>query len=83
MFSRSLALPTRPSYWISPAKKLIPDEAPSHPDEHVLEISYSNLPELQIALHAMGDNLVQDAHHDFVIFPEPAREQQPFAPPAK
>jgi len=26
---------------------------------------------------------VQDAHHDFVIFPEPAREQQPFAPPAK
>jgi hypothetical protein len=31
----------------------------------------------------MGDNLVQDAHHDFVIFPEPAREQQPFAPPAK
>ena len=39
--------------------ELIPDEAPSHPDEHVLEISYSNLPELQAALHAMGDNLVQ------------------------
>jgi len=63
--------------------ELIPDEAPSHPDERVLEISYSNLPELQTALHAMGDNLVQEAHHDFVIFPQPAREQQPFAPPAK
>lgn len=61
--------------------ELIPDEAPSHPDEHVLEISYSNLPELQTALHAMGDYLVQQAHRDFVIFPKPAREQQPFAPP--
>ena len=53
--------------------ELIPDEAPSHPDEHVLEIVYSNLPELQTALHAMGDNLVQQAHRDFVIFPKPAR----------
>jgi hydroxyacylglutathione hydrolase len=62
-------------------RELIPDEAPSHPDEHVLEISYSNLPELQTALHAMGDNLEQQAHRSFVIFPKPAREQQPFAPP--
>jgi glyoxylase-like metal-dependent hydrolase (beta-lactamase superfamily II) len=61
--------------------ELIPDEAPSHPDEHALEIPYSNLPELQAALHAMGDNLVQQAHRDFVIFPKPARDQQPFAPP--
>jgi glyoxylase-like metal-dependent hydrolase (beta-lactamase superfamily II) len=61
--------------------ELIADEVPSHPDEHVLEISYSSLPELQTALHAMGDNLVQQAHRDFVIFPKPAREQQPFAPP--
>jgi glyoxylase-like metal-dependent hydrolase (beta-lactamase superfamily II) len=60
---------------------LIPDEASSHPDEHVLEISYSNLPELQTALNAMGDNPVQQAHRDFVIFPRPAREPQPFAPP--
>ena len=60
---------------------LIPDEAPSHPDEHVLEIAYSNLPELDTALQVMGDNLVQQAHRDFVIFPQPAREQQPFAPP--
>ena len=61
--------------------ELILDEAPSHPNEHVLEISYSNLPELQKALHAMGDNLLQQSHRDFVIFPKPAREQQPFAPP--
>jgi glyoxylase-like metal-dependent hydrolase (beta-lactamase superfamily II) len=61
--------------------ELIPDEAPSHPDEHVLEIRYANLPELQAALHAMGDNLLQQAHRDFVIFPKPARDPQPFAPP--
>jgi hydroxyacylglutathione hydrolase len=62
--------------------ELIPDEAPNHPDEHVLEIDYSNLPELQTALHAMGDTLVQQSHRDFVISPRPAREPQPFAPPA-
>jgi len=61
--------------------ELIPDEAPNHPPDHVLEISYSNLPELQTALHVMGDDLEQQAHRDFVIFPKPAREQQPFAPP--
>jgi len=61
--------------------ELIPDEAPSHPDEHALEISHSNLDELQTVLHAMGDNLEQQAHRDFVIFPQPAREQQPFAQP--
>jgi hydroxyacylglutathione hydrolase len=63
--------------------ELIPREVPIHPDEHVLKISYANLPELQAALHVMGDNLVQGSHRDFVIFPKPAREQQPFAPPAK
>jgi hydroxyacylglutathione hydrolase len=62
---------------------LIPDEAPSHPDEHVLEIAYSNLPELQAALNAMGDNLKQQVHRDFVIDPKPARESQPFSPPPK
>ena len=60
---------------------LIPDQASSHPDEHVLEIPYAALPELQTSLHVMGDNLVQQAHHDFVIFPRPVREPQPFAPP--
>jgi hypothetical protein len=29
----------------------------------------------------MGDKLEQQAHRNFVIFPIPAREQQPFAPP--
>jgi hydroxyacylglutathione hydrolase len=61
--------------------ELIPDEALKHPDEHVLEIAYSNLAELRSALHAMGDNLVQQAHRDFVIDPKPPREPQPFAPP--
>jgi hypothetical protein len=31
----------------------------------------------------MGDRLVQETHRDFVIFPKPAREPQPFAPPPK
>ena len=62
--------------------ELIPDEAPSHPDEHSLEIPYSALTELQAALHAMGDKPVQQAHPDFVIFPRPARQQMPFAPPS-
>ena len=61
---------------------LIPQAAPAHPDEHILEIPYSALPELQAALHAMGDKPVEQAHRDFVIFPRPAREQMPFAPPA-
>jgi glyoxylase-like metal-dependent hydrolase (beta-lactamase superfamily II) len=61
--------------------ELIPDQASSHPDEHALEIPYAALPELQTSLHVMGDNLEQQAHHDFVIFPRPARDPQPFAPP--
>jgi glyoxylase-like metal-dependent hydrolase (beta-lactamase superfamily II) len=63
--------------------ELIPDQSPAHPDEHVLEIAYSNLPELQTALHAMGDSLVQQPHRDFVIDPKPAREPQPIAPPTQ
>jgi hydroxyacylglutathione hydrolase len=76
IFGAHIEMTTKPG-------QLIADEAPSHPDEHVLEIPYSNIPELQTALHAMGDTLVQEAHRDFVIFPKPAREQQPFAPPPK
>jgi hydroxyacylglutathione hydrolase len=41
------------------------------------------IPEEAPSHHAMGDNLVQQSHRDFVIFPKPAREQQPFAPPPK
>jgi glyoxylase-like metal-dependent hydrolase (beta-lactamase superfamily II) len=59
--------------------ELISDEAPRHPDEHVLEISYSNLPELQTALHSMGDNLERQAHRNFVIFPKPAHSPLPSA----
>jgi glyoxylase-like metal-dependent hydrolase (beta-lactamase superfamily II) len=61
--------------------ELIPEAAPSHPDEHTLEIPYSALPDLQAALHAMGDKPVRQAHPDFVIFPEPARQQMSFSPP--
>jgi len=61
--------------------ELIPDQASSHPDEHVLEIPSAALPELQTSLHVMGDNPVHQTHHDFVIFPVPARNPQPFAPP--
>jgi glyoxylase-like metal-dependent hydrolase (beta-lactamase superfamily II) len=61
--------------------ELIPDEAPSHPGEHALEIAYSNLTELQAALHDMGDTPLLQAHRDFVIFPIPPREPQPFSPP--
>jgi hypothetical protein len=59
--------------------ELIPDDAPRHPDEHVLEISYSNLPELQTALHSMDDNLERQAHRNFVIFPKPAHSPLPSA----
>ena len=62
--------------------QLIPQAAASHPDEHVLEIPYAALPELQAALHAMGDKPVEQAHRDFVIFPMPARQQMPYAPPS-
>ena len=61
--------------------ELIPNKAPSHPDEHPLEISYSNLPELQAALHAMGNNIVQEDHRDFVISPRPLANPPPVAPP--
>lgn len=61
--------------------ELIVNEAPSHPDERALEIPYTALPELQAALHAAGGTLVEEAHNAFVIFPTPARPQQPYAPP--
>jgi glyoxylase-like metal-dependent hydrolase (beta-lactamase superfamily II) len=57
--------------------ELITDEAASHPDERALELPYSDLPELQAALHAMGDTPRREAQRDFVIFPLPP---QPTAP---
>jgi hypothetical protein len=48
-----------------------------------LELPASVLPELQTALHAMGDSPKQEEHHDFVFFPLPPRPLPPASPPAK
>jgi glyoxylase-like metal-dependent hydrolase (beta-lactamase superfamily II) len=60
--------------------KLIEDEAPSHPDERVLELPASVLTELQTALHAMGDTPKLEVHQNFVIFPLPPRPLPPASP---
>ena len=49
------------------------DLARSHPDEHVLELPYADLLELQAAIHAMGDTPKRDVHADFIVFPLPPR----------
>lgn len=54
--------------------KDFPDEAPGHPDEHVLELPYSALTDLQAAVHKMGDIPVRDAHADFIVYPIPPRK---------
>jgi glyoxylase-like metal-dependent hydrolase (beta-lactamase superfamily II) len=61
--------------------ELIVDEAPSHPDERVLELPASALTELRAAIRAMGDAPKQEPHHDFVIFPLPPRPLPPASPP--
>jgi glyoxylase-like metal-dependent hydrolase (beta-lactamase superfamily II) len=43
--------------------------APTHPDEHALELPYSDLLELQAAVHRMGDAAVKDVHDNFILFP--------------
>ena len=53
------------------AGKDYPFEAAGHPDEHVLELPYSALIELQGAVHKMADAPVRDVHNDFIIFPLP------------
>jgi glyoxylase-like metal-dependent hydrolase (beta-lactamase superfamily II) len=63
--------------------KLIIDEAASHPDERSLELPPAALPELQAAIHAMGDMPKQEPHPDFVIYPLPPRPLPPASPPAK
>lgn len=57
----------------TPGKDL-PDAAPTHPDEHLLELPYSDLLELQAAVHKMGDTVVRDVHDDFIVYPIPARK---------
>jgi glyoxylase-like metal-dependent hydrolase (beta-lactamase superfamily II) len=49
------------------------DAAPSHPDEHPLELPYSDLLALQAAVHAMGETPKLDRHDDFIVFPLPPR----------
>ena len=53
------------------------DMAPAHPDEHVLELPYADLLELQAAIHKMGDKIVRDAHDDFIVVPLPPRPPEP------
>lgn len=47
--------------------------AASHPNEHVLELPYSTLLELQSALHGMGDTATRVENDEFIIFPLPPR----------
>ncbi|THD62209.1 MBL fold metallo-hydrolase [Phenylobacterium sp.] len=54
-----------------------PQAAPAHPNEHVLELPYSDLLELQAALHRMGDSVARDVHDDFIVSPVPPRPPDP------
>lgn len=49
------------------------DAAPTHPNEHALELPYADLLELQAAVHGMGDKPKRDVHPDFIVFPLPPR----------
>jgi glyoxylase-like metal-dependent hydrolase (beta-lactamase superfamily II) len=51
--------------------------AAAHPNEHVLELPYSDLLELQGALQRMGEAAVRDEHGDFIVFPLPPRPPKP------
>ena len=57
----------------TPGKDLV-DEAPTHPDEHLLELPYADLLQLQAAVHKMGDTVTRDVHDDFIVFPLPPRK---------
>ncbi len=50
------------------------DAAPEHPDERALELPYSDLLELQAAVHKMGETVVRDTHDDFIVYPLPPRK---------
>ncbi len=47
-----------------------PMHAPSHPNEHLLELPYARLLELQAALHKMSGPQL-DIHKDFILYPVP------------
>ncbi len=46
-----------------------PFAAPTHPDEHPLELTRDHLVELRDAVEAMGNNPVLQAHDDFIVYP--------------
>jgi glyoxylase-like metal-dependent hydrolase (beta-lactamase superfamily II) len=50
-----------------------PNPAFKRPDEHVLELPYADLLELQAAVTRMGDTPVRDVHPDFIVTPIPPR----------
>jgi len=60
----------------TPGKDFV-DEAPSHPDEHMLELPYATLLELRDGVHKLGDTPVRDAHADFIIYPLPPKPPAP------
>jgi len=48
-----------------------PFEAPTHPSEHVLQLTPEHLVELQSSLRAMTGPVVRQVHDDFIVFPLP------------
>jgi glyoxylase-like metal-dependent hydrolase (beta-lactamase superfamily II) len=48
-----------------------PMHIPTHPDEHVLQLPYSALLELQKSVDAMGEQPRLDIHRDFILYPVP------------
>jgi glyoxylase-like metal-dependent hydrolase (beta-lactamase superfamily II) len=57
----------------TPGKDYV-DAAPTHPGEHLLELSYGDLLELQAAVHQMGDTVTRSVHDNFIVFPVPPRK---------
>jgi hydroxyacylglutathione hydrolase len=58
-----------------------PQAAPSHPNEHALDLPYADLLELQAAVHKMGDTGLKDVHDDFIVFPLAPRPPAPAQKP--
>ena len=46
-----------------------PFEAPTHPSEHVLQLTPEHLLELQSSLRGMSGPVVRAVHDDFIVFP--------------
>lgn len=76
IFGAHIEMTTKPA-------ELIPDEAPSHPDGMYSRFPIRTYPSCRVRSTPWAILRLQEGHRDFVIFPKPAREQQPFAPPSK